>query len=382
VVVLANELDMKVKPRDTIDLSASGTSDPDGDELNFQWWYYKEAGSFPGEVEFQNPDMQDASFTVPEKFHKGQNIHIICEVTDAGSPPITRYQRLVLETDIPAYPENFNAELTGITRVALSWDGISGDESGIRIERAEGETGSFASVAEVGINDTAYVDSSLAELTMYRYRVVAFNDSLTSAYDKIVSVSTLSTTSLPVAVSSPSPENNAIDVVWHPTLIWEASINADSYDVYFGEENPPPLITNQSETQFETDTLEDGITYYWRIDGKNTNGTTEGTVWNFTTEKDYTSIPGAYRNGSLQIRASPNPFHSYTTISYELKSRSKVELDVYNLVGEKVATLVNQWKAAGEQSIVFNAAGLEAGIYIIRIKAGAIEQRSKIVLMD
>jgi hypothetical protein len=84
----------------------------------------------------------------------------------------------------------------------------------------------------------------------------------------------------------------------------------------------------------------------------------------------------------LHLRACPNPFHSFTTINYELKSHSEVELGVYNVVGEKMATLVNQWQTAGEHSILFNAGDLEGGIYIIRINAGPIEQRSKIVLMD
>jgi hypothetical protein len=382
VVMLAHEADLKANPGDTVYLSALGTNDPDGDEIQYHWWFYPEAGLYNGTVEIQDFDKQDASFTVPEKFHKGQSIHIICEVTDTGSPPLSRYQRVVVETDIPAYPKSFNAELTNITKVALTWEDPDGDETGIRIERAEGDTGSFAMVAEVGINDTVYIDSLLNELTIYRYRVMAFNDSLTSGYDRIVSVSTLSTTSLPVTVASPTPENNAIDVVVDPTLTWKASINSDSYDVYFGKVNPPPFIANLAETTFQSDTLEEGTTYYWQIDGKNTNGTTVGTIWNFTTEKKTTSIPETVRNGSLHIRSWPNPFRSIATINYELRSHSEVELCVYNVVGERVATLVNQWQTAGEYSVFFDAGDLEGGIYIIRINAGAVEQRSKIVLID
>jgi hypothetical protein len=329
-----------------------------------------------------NADMQEASLTVPGTFYRGHEIHIVCEVTDAGSPPITRYQRLVLETDAPEYPKNFNAELTGLTRIALSWEGISEEESGISIERSEGDTGSFASIAELGVNDTAYTDTALKELTRYRYRVVAFNDSLSSGYDRIISITTLSTTSLPVAVSTPSPENGAVNVVWKPALSWEASLNADSYDIYLGSDNPPPLLTNQATTEYQPDTLEDGTTYYWRIDGRNANGTTEGTLWSFTTELDHTSVPETVRSGSLHLRAYPNPFRSLTMIHYELKSRSRVELAVYNLAGEKVATLVNQWQTAGEQSVPLDAGAFGNGTYILRIRAGQLEQRCKIVLMD
>ena len=64
--------------------------------------------------------------------------------------------------------------------------------------------------------------------------------------------------------------------------MWKASINADSYDVRFSAVNPPPFVVNQVETTFEPGELEKGKKYYWRIDGINSNGTTEGPIWSFT----------------------------------------------------------------------------------------------------
>lgn len=382
VVKLAHGLDLLAMPGDTVYLSASGTNDPDSDELHYRWWYYPEAGFYDGTIEIRESEKQDAFFAVPGNFCKGQSIHIICEVTDSGSPPLTRYQRVVVGTNAPAYPNNLQAALTGITTVTLSWESISEDVSGIRIERAEGDSGSFTMLAEVGMNDTVYIDSMVNELTLYRYRVVAFNDSLSSGYDETVSVSTLSTQSLPVAVDSPNPADNTLDVALSPVLHWEASVNSDSYDVYFGTVHPPPFVTNQTETSFSTDTLEEGTTYYWRIDSKNASGTTGGTIWNFITEMEPTSIDDMIRNVSLQLQACPNPFHSSTNINFWLPSRSQVELCIYNIAGEKMATLVNQWQTAGEHSICFNAGDLESGIYIVRMKAGPVEQRSKMILLD
>jgi hypothetical protein len=382
VVKLAHGPDLQAMPGDTVYLSASGTKDPDGDELHYRWWYYPEAGSYDGKIEIRDSEKQRAFFAVPGNFCKGQSIHIICEVTDSGSPPLTRYQRVVVGTNAPAYPKNLQAALTGITTVTLSWESISEDVSGIRIERAEGDSGSYAMLAEVGMNDTVYIDSMLQELTLYRYRVGAFNDSLSSGYDGTVSVSTLSAQSLPVAVDSPNPADNTLDVVLSPVLLWEASINSDSYDVYFGTVHPPPFVTNQTETTFSTGALDAETSYYWRIDGNNANGTTAGTIWNFTTEKEPTSIDDMIRNVSFQLQAFPNPFHSSTDLHYRLKSHSEVELCIYNVAGEKMATLVHQWQTAGEHSICFQAGDLETGIYIIRLKAGPVEQRSKIVLIN
>jgi len=95
VVKLAHALDLKVRPRDRVSLSAKGTTDPDGDALTYRWWQYQEADTYDGTVEIENACNQDASLTVPNDASEGETIHIICEVTDAGTPPLTRYQRVI-----------------------------------------------------------------------------------------------------------------------------------------------------------------------------------------------------------------------------------------------------------------------------------------------
>jgi hypothetical protein len=99
VVVLGHAWDLKVPPGATVKLSAQGTSDPDGDELEYRWWQYREAGSYDGTIEFLDAGKQNASFTVPGDAVKGKTIHIICEVMDNGTPQLTRYQRVVVEIE-------------------------------------------------------------------------------------------------------------------------------------------------------------------------------------------------------------------------------------------------------------------------------------------
>ena len=99
VVTLAHSRDMKVRPGATVPLSARGTEDPDGDALTYHWWQYRDAGTYDGTVEIRDATGQDASFTVPGDAGKGETIHIICEVTDAGTPPLTRYQRVVVTVE-------------------------------------------------------------------------------------------------------------------------------------------------------------------------------------------------------------------------------------------------------------------------------------------
>jgi pectate lyase len=96
VVKLAHALDLKVRPRDRVSLSAKGTTDPDADTLIYRWWQYQEADTYGGAVEIENADHQQAALTIPNNVGDRETIHIICEVTDAGSPPLTGYQRVVV----------------------------------------------------------------------------------------------------------------------------------------------------------------------------------------------------------------------------------------------------------------------------------------------
>jgi hypothetical protein len=101
VVKLAHALDLKVRPGQKVSLSAKGSADSDGDALTYRWWQYQEVDTYEGAIDIVNAGKQDASFTVPEGGGKGKTIHIICEVTDNGTPRLTRYQRVIVDVNKP-----------------------------------------------------------------------------------------------------------------------------------------------------------------------------------------------------------------------------------------------------------------------------------------
>ena len=70
-------------------------TDPDGDELRYQWILYREPGGFAGELDLEDKDTPLATFTMPD-LDEGVALHFILRVTDTGTPPLTRYGRVIV----------------------------------------------------------------------------------------------------------------------------------------------------------------------------------------------------------------------------------------------------------------------------------------------
>jgi len=77
----------------------------------------------------------------------------------------------------------------------------------------------------------------------------------------------------------------------------------------------------------------------------------------------------------------PNPFNNITMIRYLLPKACKVKLSIYNLLGQEVATLINEYKTAGSHEIKWSAAGLPNGIYFYRLQGSNFSGIKKLVLL-
>jgi len=77
----------------------------------------------------------------------------------------------------------------------------------------------------------------------------------------------------------------------------------------------------------------------------------------------------------------PNPFNPSTTIEYDLPKSSDVKIEVYNIAGQKIQTLLNKKMAAGSHQVEFNAQNLSSGVYFYRIEAGEYQDVKKMILL-
>jgi len=77
----------------------------------------------------------------------------------------------------------------------------------------------------------------------------------------------------------------------------------------------------------------------------------------------------------------PNPFNPTTNIEFALPSAGQVKLSVFNILGQRVATLVDSFRPAGFHSVVFDGRGLSSGIYIYRLETKSTVKIQKMVLV-
>lgn len=88
---------IQANPEEEIRLDASGSFDPDGDEIRFNWFRYREADSYSGDFAIDNPGESVQSIVVPSDL-AGEEIHLVLEVRDKGTPGLVAYRRVIIKT--------------------------------------------------------------------------------------------------------------------------------------------------------------------------------------------------------------------------------------------------------------------------------------------
>jgi hypothetical protein len=105
-----------------------------------------------------------------------------------------------------------------------------------------------------------------------------------------------------------------------------------------------------------------------------------GFIWpfdwqTFAEEKD--AIPTVFELSQNY----PNPFNPNTTIMYSLPERSYVTLDIFNILGQKKVTLVDEYQDAGTHTVIWQANDISSGVYFYRIVAGDNTESRKLLLL-
>ncbi len=225
--------------------------------------------------------------------------------------------------------------------------------------------------------------------------------------------------------------SNFINAGWSSS-IWNINSGINNGFPYLDWQNPSgtPLPVelasfvvsiSQSNVKLNWQTATEVNNYGFEVERSSVNGNQSSVNWekvgfvnghgNSNSVKQYSYIDNTITNGSYSYRLKqidntgnyeyskvvevslmkpmefslgqnyPNPFNPSTAIKFSLPMDSKVVLDVYNTIGQKVSELVNAQMSAGNHEVNFNASELSSGIYIYRLTTGKFTSTKKMILM-
>ncbi|GIV57479.1 MAG: hypothetical protein KatS3mg042_0392 [Rhodothermaceae bacterium] len=141
-----------------------------------------------------------------------------------------------------------------------------------------------------------------------------------------------------------------------------------------------PIVneTGLTGTSYELSGVQAGSTYYWRVRLPSSDWSP---VWSFTVD----TATGVEEAGLPRVFALapvyPNPLREEATIRFDLPHRERVELKVYNVLGQEVATLASGSYAAGRHTVRWRPSSVASGVYYVRMKAGAFRQSRSLLVV-
>lgn len=184
----------------------------------------------------------------------------------------------VVTTSLPS-PTNLTATVsaTSTTQINLTWTDNSDNEDEFRLERKTGSSGTYAQIASVATNTTAYANTGVSDGTVYYYRARACNALTCSSYSAEAYATT--TLAAPTSLTCTPINSSQINLGWA-----DNSVSETGFKIERATSSPPTTViatTAQNATSYSNEDLYEDTTYYYRVRAYNANS---------GVYSDYTSI--------------------------------------------------------------------------------------------
>ena len=273
-------------------------------------------------------------------------------------------------------------------------------------EAAAMEAAAAANVVVMSLD----VSDLFAEATTYWWRVQGIGEGGEGPWSEVWRFTTIVPDPPPdppdqVVLDSPEDESESVPLdvtfTWHPVDRADYYVLQVGLDLQFsqmlvdttvttgGGIKATGMTTTEATANLVVESLDvsglfaEATTYWWRVQGIGEGG--EGPwseVWHFTTLQTTGGAELADLPDRMYLHQNyPNPFNPVTTIGFELHEPAEVILDVYDMLGRRVAVLLNTRLTAGKHQVVFQAEELPTGIYIYRLQSGEKIHMRKMTLM-
>jgi len=225
---------------------------------------------------------------------------------------------------------------------------------------------------------------NLTPASKYYYRVYSYN----TGGKSLIPSNTITVTTLPLAPNSPVAQAATNQKETSFTANWMAVTGATGYylDIAIDEGLKNLLIDYNKKdvgnvTSFQISGLPTKTDYYYDVIAYNTGGES-----NISNSIKVSLISGIERLNPIPTvfelnQNYPNPFNPTTKINYAIPKPGFVKINIYNVLGTLVKSLVNENQITGYYSIELNAGSLGSGIYFYRMESGSFSQTKKLLLV-
>lgn len=366
---------------DTVKWNVSGTDQPPVSCANVNILLSTDGGlTFPTVLAANTPNDGVQAVTVPNVLSTTVRVKVEAVLNVFFDISNVNFAIGPVATPSPEFPGN---GATGLpTSTSVRWRGAAGATQ-YHVQLANNSSFTNPLVNDSTLTDTSRAVSGLNYNTLYYWRVRSKNAQGASGWSDTWNFRTV--VAPPAAPTLVSPANGATNQPVPLTLQWNSVIFATSYQVQVATDTTftAPVVDDSVTGTSRLVALQFNTTYYWRVRARNAGGLSNPSArWSFTTEPPLSVLerPGVPTDFQL-AQNYPNPFNPSTVIEYALPRETAVRLEVFNLIGERVALLVDGKQRAGYHATTFDAGGLASGLYFYRLRAGDFVQTRKLVLL-
>lgn len=193
-----------------------------------------------------------------------------------------------------------------------------------------------------------------------------------------------------LTISKPSKLGAGLDIATRNGVLAPVSSNIHLTNGELTHNNDIPMTSGSVTVQFNyTAPALQGTDTLWATGlATNSNGGSSGDDWNWAVSKRIiVKLPTGVTGNSTEIKEFsigqnyPNPFNPSTVISYQSPVSGFVTLKIHDVLGNEVATLVNEVQNAGSYSVNFEGSNLSGGVYFYTITAGDYKETKSMLLI-
>ncbi len=325
--------------------------------------------NIPGEP----PSPTGPYYFVVTTLDRNYNESTMSNVLQVNPPPVP----------VLAFPSNGSANVEDT--VILKWN-YPNLATSYRLQISRSATFDSLMFLDVsGITDTFRVVTGIDGQTKYYWRVYSVNAGGASSF----SASFNFTTGFPPKTILAYPLNNTLNIPVDTVLYWRATPGADTYRLLLARSldfSPTSIVVDASgitDTLYTVQNLMENSLHFWKVRAENVFG--EGLysdIWRFKTvnplglEQEET-LPAEF----VLEQNYPNPFNPVTNIRFSIPEAGFTSIKIYNLLGQEVAVLIDEFLNPGTYSFNFDASSLSSGVYLYRLKVNDFSSSKKMSLI-